>query len=118
MKWLERVREKNSHPIPLPLTKLTKGSSVSGAETFVSFVSASPGGSEVFVDPQVEVVKVPFQSIFYDWDLADGTYTPEQLRKAKLRVKPWEPVQQYTLTMTPWALRQVTAQAPRKVETV
>jgi hypothetical protein len=65
-----------------------------------------------------ETVRVPFQRISFDWDLGDGTYTPEQLRKAKLRVKPWGPVQQYTLTVTPWALRQVTAQAPRKVETV
>jgi hypothetical protein len=98
MKWLERVREKNSLPTPLPLTKLTKVSAALTELPFVSFVSASPGGSEVFADPQAEVIKVPYQRIFSDWDLADGTYTPEQLRKAKMVVKPWGPVQSYTLT--------------------
>jgi hypothetical protein len=42
-----------------------------------------------------EVIHISYQRIFYDWDLADGTYTPEQLRKAKMIVKPWGPVQTY-----------------------
>ena len=45
-----------------------------------------------------ELIHVTYQRIYYDWDLADGTYTPEQLRKAKMGVKPWGPVQSYTLT--------------------
>jgi hypothetical protein len=45
-----------------------------------------------------EVIHVNYQRIFYDWDLADGIYTPEQLRKAKMGVKPRGPVQSYTLT--------------------
>ena len=44
-----------------------------------------------------EIIRVSYQRIFYDWDLADGSYSPEQLRKAKLVVKPWGPVQTYTL---------------------
>jgi hypothetical protein len=47
-----------------------------------------------------EVIHVSYQRIFYDWELPDGTYTPEQLRKANLVVKPWGPVQSYTLTGT------------------
>lgn len=45
-----------------------------------------------------ELIHVSYQRIFYDWAIADGTYTPEQLRKAKMVVKPWGPVQSYTLT--------------------
>jgi hypothetical protein len=56
-------------------------------------VSSSP-----LTDP--EVIHVSYQRIFYDWELPDGTYTPEQLRKANLGVKPWGPVQSYTLTGT------------------
>jgi hypothetical protein len=36
-----------------------------------------------------EVVTVTYQRIFYDWAIADGTYTSQQLRKAKVVVKPW-----------------------------
>jgi hypothetical protein len=97
MKWLDRLREKKSLLPPSPLTKLTKAGSVSEDENFVSFVSASLGESEVFAQPQAEVVKVPYQRVFYDWDFADGTYTPEQLRQAKMVVKPWGPVQSYRL---------------------
>jgi hypothetical protein len=63
-----------------------------------------------------ELIRVSYQRIFYDWDLADGTYTPEQLRKARVVVRPWGPLRQYTLK--PWALRQPTAQMPQKEETV
>jgi hypothetical protein len=45
-----------------------------------------------------KVIHVSYQRIFYDWALADGGYTPEQLRKAKMVVKPWGPVQSYTIT--------------------
>jgi hypothetical protein len=46
-----------------------------------------------------EIIHIRYQRIFYDWDLPDGTYTPEQLRKANLVVKPWGSVQSYTLTI-------------------
>jgi hypothetical protein len=35
-----------------------------------------------------EVVTVMYQKIFYDWAIADGTYTPEELRRAPKVVKP------------------------------
>jgi hypothetical protein len=46
-----------------------------------------------------ELIHISYQRIFYDWDLADGTYTPEQLRKAKMVVKPWGSVQTYARNM-------------------
>ena len=49
------------------------------------------------VIPLREPVQVAYQRIFFDWDLADGPYTPEQLRKAKVAVKPWGAVQSYRL---------------------
>ncbi len=46
-----------------------------------------------------EVVRVAYQKISYDWAIADGTYTPQQLRKAKVAVKAWGPVQTDSLTV-------------------
>jgi TubC N-terminal docking domain len=43
-------------------------------------------------------VRVAHQKIWFDWDIPDGTYSPEQLRKAPIIVKPWRPLQQYMLT--------------------
>ncbi len=45
MKWLDRLRQKNSAPSPDALTKLPKGGSV-------GFVSAPPGNMEVFTRRQ------------------------------------------------------------------
>jgi hypothetical protein len=45
--------------------------------------------------PTVTTVQVEFKKIFFDWDVANGSYTPEQLRKAKRLVKPWGPVKTY-----------------------
>jgi len=49
--------------------------------------------------PSAEVVTVAYQKIFYDWAIADGTYAPQQLRKAKVAVKAWGPVLTYPLTV-------------------
>jgi hypothetical protein len=56
---------------------------ISSPET-TTVVSSSPLNAP-------EVINVSYQRIFYDWDLVDGAYTPEQLRKAKMVVKPWGP---------------------------
>jgi hypothetical protein len=40
---------------------------------------------------------VPYQRIWYDFDVRDGAYTPKQLRRAGKVVKPWGPVQHYLL---------------------
>jgi hypothetical protein len=47
--------------------------------------------------PPAKVISIPYQRISFDWSVADGNYTPEQLRKAKLLVKPWGPVQTYAM---------------------
>jgi hypothetical protein len=73
-------------------------------ERLRSLPTLAPSVSEARFIPPAEISETPevmhisYQRIFYDWDLADGTYTPEQLRKAKIGVKPWGPVQSYTLT--------------------
>jgi hypothetical protein len=45
-------------------------------------------------------IEVSFQKVSYDWAIADGTYTPTQLQKAKMIVKPWGPVQSYTIDIS------------------
>jgi hypothetical protein len=107
MGWLDRLREKNRDAPRPALTKLTKSGCVSTDETFVSFVSAPPGGNEVFrrsaevssadvISPYPEVIRVAYQVIWYDYDLRDGVYTPEQLQRARKVVKRG-PVRHYLL---------------------
>jgi hypothetical protein len=64
--------------------------------TLMPFAASEPiviPAAEISETP--EVIHISYQRIFYDWNIADGTYTPEQLRKAKMIVKPWGPVQTY-----------------------
>jgi hypothetical protein len=107
MGWLERLREKNRNVPPLALTKLTKAGYVRAEETFVSFVSGPPEGNEDFQQPPAtrstsmdpmppEIIRVPYQAIWYDYDLRDGVYSSEQLRQARKILKRG-PVRHYLL---------------------
>jgi hypothetical protein len=98
MKWLDRLREKHRNAPPGALTKLTKVGAVSVEETSVSFVSPPPGRNEDFarspeassavvISPRHELNSVAYQVIWYDYDLRDGVYTPEQLQRARKVVK-------------------------------
>ncbi len=49
---------------------------------------------------QPRPIEVLFQKVSYDWAIADGTYTPTQLQKAKMIVKPWGPVLSYTINIS------------------
>jgi hypothetical protein len=42
-------------------------------------------------------LRIPYQQIWYDFDVRDGEYTPEQLQRACKVVKPWGPVRFYSL---------------------
>ena len=42
-------------------------------------------------------LRVSYQRIWYDFNVADGAYTPAELRRARKVVKPWGPVQDDTL---------------------
>jgi hypothetical protein len=107
MRWLDRLREKNRN-VPLgALTKLTKAGCVRGEETSVSFVSPPPGRHEVFarspgvssavvISPRDEAIRVAYQVIWFDYDLRDGVYTPEQLQRAR-KVVQRGPVRHYLL---------------------
>jgi hypothetical protein len=64
-----------------------------------AFKSVPEASSAPLAEHRPEIIHVPYQRIFFDWDLADGTYTPEQLRKAKMVVKPWGAVQTYALVL-------------------
>jgi hypothetical protein len=107
MRWLDRLREKNRNAPPSALTKLTKEGGASAEETFVSFVRASLQDAELFrrplearptrvIPPRDEVIRVAYQAIWYDYDLRDGVYTPEQLQRARKVVKRG-PVRHYLL---------------------
>jgi hypothetical protein len=107
MRWVNQVRQKNSERPTQALTKLTKGGVVSAAPTLVSFVRTSLRGSVLFqrplevrstrvISPRDEVIRVAYQVIWYDYDLRDGVYAPEQLRRARKRIKRG-PVRHYVL---------------------
>jgi hypothetical protein len=78
------------------LARKTKAMLMSGGGSNQKLSVEEPAISPDMVDAH-EVTHVSYQCIFFDWDLVDGTYTPEQLRKAKVLVKPWGPVQTYAL---------------------
>jgi hypothetical protein len=68
--------------------------------------------SEVFSTPPpiAEVIIVAYQRFSWDYDVADGTYTPKQLRQAKKLVKPG-PVLRYRLRW-PGGLTEPSTRAP------
>jgi hypothetical protein len=124
MKWLDRLRQKNREPLPAEVPKVPKAPDkfsiplpaavpkVPKAPS-VTFGTPSGVGCEILKDrdevslprPQErgntqEEIRVSYQRIYFDWNLADGTYTPEQLRKTKLVVKPWGEMRTYPLVWT------------------
>jgi hypothetical protein len=109
MTWLDRVRQKSYTPYPPGSDKSAKSleedqkkfiplphgsdKSAKSAEvpTSVTFGTVLGDGHEVFSEPDrpsTEVIPVAYQKISYDWVIADGTYTPEQLRRARKVAKP------------------------------
>jgi hypothetical protein len=106
--WLERLRQKNRYTVETAVTKMPQEEETTASKKFVdgreavdksaesaTFVtSGTPDstGSEVFPTPapsaSSEVIIVVYQRFSLDYDLPDGTYTPEEMRRAKLLVKP------------------------------
>jgi hypothetical protein len=113
MTWLERVRQKNSLPHGRGTDKTAKREETThnklapyesgtaktdksqNGEAFVSFGTSGVEGREVFAEP-IEAIIVAYQRFSLDYDLPDGAYTPKELRKAKVLVKPG-PVLRYRL---------------------
>jgi hypothetical protein len=101
----DRAEEDQKNFIPLPHGSDTSAKRDSET-TSVTVGTAAGEGCEVFAEPlprAPEVVMVTYQRIFFDWAVADGTYTPQQLRKAPVVAKPWGPVQTYPLAVEIWA---------------
>jgi hypothetical protein len=94
MTWLDRLRQKNQKPSGPELTKLTKpqnGGVLSVRPEVLSVLSVrTPMHEKFFSDggdsSVVEVLMVAYQRLSVDYDLPDGTYTPEQLQQARLRI--------------------------------
>jgi hypothetical protein len=105
MTWLERVRQKNFAPHTLGTDKTAK-SYEAGQKNFapyesatdktdkrhnedgcVSFGSPEVVAGKVFTEP-VEAIIVAYQRCSLDYGLPDGTYTPGELHRARLLVKP------------------------------
>jgi hypothetical protein len=42
-------------------------------------------------------LRVCYQRLWYDFNIADGAYTPQELHRAGKVVRPWGPLQYYTL---------------------
>jgi hypothetical protein len=73
-------------------TPLSHGGATSAeSPTSVTFATSLGEWPDVFSEPPCptpEVITVAYQKIPFDWAIADGTYTPQRLRNAKLVVKP------------------------------
>jgi hypothetical protein len=114
--WLERLRQKNLHTVDTAGTKVPKAEETTPSKKIVDGREAGdksaesttfvPSGTpistvcEVFSTPvpasPSEVIIVAYQRFSLDYDLPDGTYTPEEMRRDKLLVKPG-PVLRYRL---------------------
>lgn len=106
--WIERLRQKKSPYSPEQGAKSAKSIDQDapknsmdyrneGAKSDKMVASGTFGTppsavSEVFAElaqPSVpEVLIVQYQRFSWDYDLPDGTYTPEELRRARIVVKP------------------------------
>jgi hypothetical protein len=78
------------------LARKAKAMLQSGLESNQGLSVEEPAPLPDMVHPH-EVIHVRYQRIYFDWDLPDGTYTPEQLRKAQLVVNPWGGVLMYAM---------------------
>jgi hypothetical protein len=72
----------------VPLTRSSATAGIGG--------DLDPAGKQSVVLRLVSL-PVPYQPIWYDFDVPDGAYTPGELRRAGKVVRPWGPVQHY-----PW----------------
>jgi hypothetical protein len=110
--WLERLRQKNVEDRDPGSAKSAK---IEDEQTSVTCGTESATDLLDFCDPKIvqgrrecsaksaksgEVLTVPYQRIWFDYDIPDRTYTPEQLRKARKWVYPWGKVACYLLTET------------------
>jgi len=83
-----KVPVQNPHPSNRDVPKIHFGTfGTPGEESFHSLRGADP-----------ETIQVPYQRLWINYDVADGTYTPAQLRRARKRVRPWGGVLSYRLT--------------------
>jgi len=86
---------------PLPVE--TRGDGVAGLLPLQrSSATASIGGGldrtgEHMATLKLVSLHVPYQPIWYDFNVADGAYTPQELHRAGKVVKPGGRVQHYTL---------------------
>jgi hypothetical protein len=129
MTWLEHVRQKNFAPYTNGSDKSAKshesdqknfapyksGSAKSDKSqdeaSSVTFGTASPEGLQVFAEVR-EAIIVAYQRFSLDYDLPDGTYTPEDMQRARLRVTPG-PVLRYRLRWPGGSPQPLAAQEPR-----
>jgi hypothetical protein len=92
--WIERLRHKKS-----PYGRNSRDTSAE-SRTIVTSGTPSPTVFEVLSTSGTalpsEVIIVAYQRFSFDYDLPDGSYTPHDLRQAKLLVKPG-PVLRYRL---------------------
>lgn len=63
-------------------------------------MASSPSPPPVGPVPTVKrgTLRIPYQCIWFDFAVADGEYSPEDLRRARKVVKAWGAVRFYTLT--------------------
>ena len=109
MTWLERVRHKNFSPDTSASAKSAKSlegdhrnleayesSSDKSAKSHDGPTSVTFGTPEglprevsALLTPTLpcEAITVAHQRIFFDFDVPDGTYTPQELQRAKLVIK-------------------------------
>jgi hypothetical protein len=98
---LDRLRRKNTDSYPRQVTEVPKAPS-ENTDSYHGRVTKVPKATSVTFDTPIgEVFQffegVEYQPIFFDFAVADGSYTPAQLHKAGFTVKPWGQVRTYTV---------------------
>jgi hypothetical protein len=108
MKWLERLRQETQTSLTLATAELAEeerrsdGIAASwaaenwdapavegevGLPAPLTSLEVAPLGAVPTTQPGT--LRIPYKRIWFDFAIADGTYTPTKLRAAALVVKPW-----------------------------
>jgi hypothetical protein len=86
--WLVETKDYGVPTGHLPLKKSSATAGIGG--------DLDPAGQQSAV-LTFGSLPVPYQPIWYDYDVPDGAYTPGELRRARKVAKPWGSVRHYPL---------------------
>jgi hypothetical protein len=100
MTWLARLRDQTRASAASPESSGREARRPAGSdETPEDRQGQAPSVAPVGPVRTTEqgTLRIPYQRVWYDFDVRDGEYPPEQLQRARMVVKPWGPVRFYAL---------------------